>query len=153
MVSLQQRKAQSLSSSTLSSSKGRHIYWKTSSARYSLSTYLLHLVMESGLSGAQMGVSNTASKCHGNQGKSLMVPGQCLAGPPCASAETKPALLLVVNWGRTMFCIIIKPQPFSTEFVPLIAAQHGLQFCQYLQLPERHRVKEAKENTFPFGTH
>lgn len=86
MVSSQQRKVQSLSSSTLSSSKGRHIYWKTSSARYSLSTYLLHLVMRSNLSGARMGVSNTASKYRGNQGNSLTMPGWCLAGPPCASA-------------------------------------------------------------------
>lgn len=83
MVSLQQRKAQSLSSSTLSSSKGRHIYWKTSSARYSLSTYLFHLVTKSGLSGVHMGVSNTDIKYHGNQGSSLMMPGQCL-GKTCS---------------------------------------------------------------------
>lgn len=69
-----------------------------------------------------MGVSNTASKCRGNQGNSLTMPGWCLAGPSCASAETKPALLLVVTWDRAMFCIIIKPQPFSTEFKSLIAA-------------------------------
>lgn len=43
MVWLQQRKAQSLNSSMHSSSKGRHIYWKTSSARYGLCMYLLCL--------------------------------------------------------------------------------------------------------------
>lgn len=81
MVSLQQRKAQSLSSSTLSSSKERRIYWKTSSARYSRSTYLFHLVTESGLSGARMGVPITAmgakvtpSQCQACAWLGLLVP-------------------------------------------------------------------------------
>lgn len=82
MVSLQQRKAQSLSSSTLSSSKGRHIYWRTSSARYS--TCLLHLVTKRGLSGViwvfqaqpanTMGTKVSPSQCQASAWLGLLVP-------------------------------------------------------------------------------
>lgn len=96
MVWLQQRKAQSLSSSTLSSSKGRHIYWKTSSARYSLSMYLLHFVMKSSLSRACLGVWNTSQPTN-SMGTKVMhhdasprnpswMSGWCLAWPPHASS-------------------------------------------------------------------
>lgn len=135
MVWLQQRKAQSLSSSTLSSSKGRHIYWKTSSARYSLSMYLLHFLLwkvayQEHVWGFEtlhsqqipweprlrtmMQAFVTPPECQADAWLGLLMP---------ALRQNTPCCCLAMHWSRTMFFRAVELKPFlHREFIYRVTA-------------------------------